>query len=109
MKLAPQMSDRGLTVVKTCYRRDKDGYLRSLIMEGGKIRSIPHHRLVARLRLGRWLAPTEIVHHRNGDKDDNQWENFLIVSPQEHGRLRSTRRKSASPYGGSAVSPEGDC
>lgn len=47
------------------------------------------YRLVAEKLLGRPLRRSEVVHHRNGIKDDDRPENLEILSQAEHMRRHS--------------------
>jgi hypothetical protein len=50
------------------------------VKEGG----VHQHRLVAELKLGRPLRKDEVVHHRDGNQQNNTPENLAIITRQAH-------------------------
>lgn len=48
---------------------------------------VPEHTLVMEYAIGRLLNADEVVHHRNGRKDDNCLNNLQLMTHAEHKRL----------------------
>lgn len=53
---------------------------------------VPQHRLVMEKYLGRLLNTTELIHHINGNKSDNNLENLELISPSNHSSLHGNQR-----------------
>ncbi len=52
-----------------------------------------HHRHVASIKYGRWLNSEEIVHHKDGNRLNNEPENLEVMSKTEHGKTHYPAKK----------------
>lgn len=63
---------------------NQEGYVCVLLPGPGRSRYKLEHRLVMEQYIGRPLTPGEVVHHRNGDKQDNRIENLELTTNAAH-------------------------
>jgi len=63
------------------YTGSRDNYI--------KLKGRHMHRVVIEQVLGRKLLPNEIVHHRDGNKWNNDPSNLLVITQSEHLRLHN--------------------
>lgn len=68
---------------------DKDGYVRVYVPDYERRRSSPYmleHVLVTEQFLGRRLTPTETVHHKDHDRQNNDLANLEVLERGAHSR-----------------------
>ena len=59
----------------------------------------PVHRDVARKKYKRDIKPYEVVHHKDGNKLNNSWNNLEIMSRSKHSKLHQEQRAKANSAG----------
>ena len=87
-------------------RVDKGGYIlvhqpdHPFAAENGCVRQ---HRLVAEQKLGRYLRPTEVVHHIDEDPANNNPENLLVFETNGQHIQTTTKGKDGTTYRSSGL------
>lgn len=73
---------------------DKDGYVLVHCPEHPNAvqGTVREHRLLMESSLGRFLEPFEIVHHKNGIKDDNSIDNLEVLTKSSHAKEHASAK-----------------
>lgn len=50
------------------------------------------HRAIMERHIGRKLSRFELVHHKNGNKKDNNIDNLEVVNPKEHASVHNMQK-----------------
>lgn len=66
--------------------RKKNGLYRKILVDG---KYVLEHRYVMEQSLGRKLVKGEEVHHINGNKQNNDISNLILLSKSEHSKLHN--------------------
>lgn len=73
----------------------KDGYISIYFPDHPKSNKdgyIMEHDLIMECKIGRWLKPKEVVHHKNKIRNDNRIENLELMTSREHAKLHALER-----------------
>lgn len=89
------------------YRKRRGNGEGSLSSQGYKLvtvngRQVLEHRYLMELRLGRRLKPSEVVHHRDGDKLNNADENLELTTRRAHPHLYPSHAQTWQKLGNPA-------
>jgi hypothetical protein len=60
---------------------------------GDKKGRVWYHRHVMSIHLGRWLTPDEIVHHEDGNRQNNTISNLEVTTQSKHAQDHASGRR----------------
>lgn len=74
------------------------GYIEGRVWIGERQICVKQHRYVMEQHLGRPLSENEDVHHKDGDKQNNDIRNLVVLSHGEHSRITNAGRSYERGY-----------
>lgn len=83
-------------------RTHNKGYMRAYVPgypSASKDGHILLHRLIMEQYLGRYLLSSEVVHHLNGDKTNNNVDNLELKTQHKHAQQHAVERAAESGLG----------
>lgn len=81
--------DGGMAHRTEYWWKNQHGYINGRVFSGGVWRATKQHRWIMEQHLGRRLKPHEVVHHKNGIRDDNRLGNLEIMTGSIHSKHHS--------------------
>lgn len=73
----------------------KGVYIFDYFTHNSRTKYVPEHRLIMEKKIGRKLTNEEIVHHIDGNRQNNNPENLMLLpNKREHGKLHWLLRKA---------------
>ena len=84
------------------YYTNKNGYRQHYNPKSPEARKSgfsPVHRDVARKKYKRDIKPYEVVHHKDGNKLNNSWNNLELMSRSKHTKLHNKQRAQSTGCG----------
>lgn len=90
-----------LSIARNCHYKNKTGrYIDEKGYERFSDSDTPVHRYVASKKIGRPIRSYEVVHHIDGNKRNNNPQNLLVCTQDEHDRIhRRNLSATGSWYG----------
>ena len=84
------MYNKSIVLKKEVRNKKYTGYLYFIDIQhplSSAVGRVYHHRHIVSINIGRWLNSKEHVHHKDGNKGNNDYENLEIMTVSEHNRL----------------------
>ena len=90
-KIENPMNAKGRTIEERFAMRDRRINAKDRVGKGVhtyiKQLGEPEHRKIMRIKLGRDLKPDEVIHHIDGNRNNNKPSNLAVMTRSDHTRL----------------------